>query len=449
MAFDFSQFLGVDVSVDAHETETVDGIIIQREPVGSSGTETYAGYYAEEYLTSLRGVARAKEFDKMRRSDSNAKMCLSAFKNPIKSSTCEIQPGADEDIYKKHAEFVEHILFNDLDTSWKKILNEALTQIDFGHAVFEITNKNVIGHKKFGNYTGIKDLQFISQKTIERWNLNPRTGKLLSISQYAYGDLQRLVNIDSKFLLVFTVDMEGSNYEGISLLRPCYGNYFRKNNYLKHNAIGVEKFAVPTPIMTVPNNSQKDQYDKAIAVLESYINHHKNYLIKPEGFELELNNNTYDPDKVETSIDREDARMTKAFLANFLELGMSSTGSYALSNDLSDFFLNGIQYVADEIADKFNKEVIPKLIKMNFGEQEEYPKMKFSGISDKAGKELAEILDKLIQNKVIIPDDDMEKSMRKRLNLTQKSDEGIREVNNEPSQAPLTFSERLRKAING
>ena len=118
--------------------------------------------------------------------------------------------------------------------------------------------------------------------------------------------------------------------------------------------------------------------------------------------------------------------MVKAFLANFLELGMSGTGAYSLSNDLSDFFLTGLQFLADEIAEQINKNLIPELIKMNFGPRDKYPKLKFSGISDKAGKELADILTVLTSAQILTPDDKLEKHLRKRLGITEMSEDGQR-----------------------
>jgi hypothetical protein len=243
----------------------------------------------------------------------------------------------------------------------------------------------------------------------------------------AFGEVGRQVTIPAKYLLLFTLNREGSNYEGISALRPCYGNWWRKNNFNKINAIGIEKFAVPTPIATIPQGRQAStQYSKLITALEKYTTHQSNYLIKPEGFDIDLRTNTYDPSKVETSIENEDKRMVKAFLANFLELGMSGSGAYALSNDLSDFFLTGLQFLANEIADQINKNLIPELVKMNFGPRDKYPTLKFSGISDKAGKELADILNVLTNAQILTPDDKLEKHLRKRLGITEMSEDGQR-----------------------
>jgi hypothetical protein len=238
-------------------------------------------------------------------------------------------------------------------------------------------------------------------------------------------------------------DRGGSNYEGISALRPCYGNWWRKNNFNKINAIGIEKFAVPTPIATIPQGRQAStQYTKLITALEKYTTHQSNYLIKPEGFDIDLKTNTYDPSKVEISIENEDKRMVKAFLANFLELGMSGSGAYALSNDLSDFFLTGLEFMAEEIADQINKNLIPQLIKMNFGPRDKYPTLKFSGISDKAGKELADILSVLTNAQILTPDDNLEKHLRKRLGVTEMSDEGQR-IKSTPTM-DMSLSEKFQ-----
>ncbi len=396
---------------------------------GSFGTISYGGYPAEEYLATLRGRRRADIFDQMRRSDPQVKMCLASVKNPIRSATWEVEPADDSDEAKADAEFVDHVLFNDMDQTWIDFLGEALSMIDFGHAVFEPIHKTVLNNQKFGAYTGIKSLAFRSPRTLERFNLDPATGDLVSITQYAYGDLDRLVDIPGENLIIMTLDKEGANYEGISALRPCYGPWFRKNNYLKLNAVGIEKFAIPTPLVEVPEGKQATaQFDNMIEALEHYLTHQNNYLTYPAGWKVTLNTNTYDPAKVEVSIDNEDKRMVKAFLANFLELGGSGGGSYALSSDLSTFFLSGLDHIAGKIAGTLNRRIIPQLIMMNRGQRDNYPILRHSGVSDRAGKELAEILHFLGDTQFIIPDDSTEDHLRKRYGLPKASDIGKRQV---------------------
>jgi hypothetical protein len=430
------------------------------ENIGSPGTSIYSGYFDEDYLDALKNKERADVFDKMRRSDPQIKMILSAVKNPIKASCPEIHPAGEEIFQKNDARLIEKVLFESMQTPFNRFLSEALTMIEYGFSMFEVTHKNFVGQQlkdEDGNiilnsYTGIKNLSWRSPKTIERWNVDHGTGDLLGVTQYVYGDLDREAFIPAKYLLLFTNEREGSNYEGISWLRPCYGNWWRKNNFNKLNAIGIEKHAIPTPVVTVPQGKQTStQYNKLITALEKYTTHQSNYLTMPAGFELNLNTNTYDPSKVETSIENEDKRMTKAFLANFLELGMSGTGAYALSNDLSDFFLTGLEHLAKEIAEPINKYLIPEIVKMNFGPREKYPTLSFAGISDKAGKELAETLSILTSANLLVPDKNLEKHLRKRLKITEINEEDQRP--NAPKfqeldPEKLTLSEKLEMVRN-
>lgn len=411
---------------------------LTRAPTSSQGTEVFAGYFAEEYLSKLRGKMLAIEFDKMRRSDPQIQMLLRAAKNPIKAARWEIRPADENDEASKAiAELVEHILFCACEKPFSKTVGEALTMIDFGHAVMEPTFKLVLNDPEYGSFHGINSIDLVSAKTIEKWVLDPVSGKLQFVQQIANGDLAKTVMIPAEDLLVFTLDQEGANYEGISWLRACYGNWFRKNLYQKLNAIGIEKFAVPTPLVEFPAGAQNDdQFSHLMSALEVYTSGQANYLTKPQGYSITLEKNAYDPQKVEASIDKEDERMARAFLANFLTLGVGgNSGAYALGDDLSDFFLSGLTHVADEVACTMNP-LIKRLVDLNFGPQAKYPTLHHVGISDKAGKELAEIMGLLIDKKVVRPDDPLEEFSRKKYGLPEASEEGRADRAPSPPTAP-------------
>jgi phage gp29-like protein len=423
-------------------------ITLQNTSIGSYGSISYGGYPAEDYLMQMRGRPRADVFDQMRRGDTQIKMCLSAVKNPLKGANWEIQAADDSPEAEADKELIEHILFHDMGISWIDFVGEALTCIEYGHAVFEIIHKAVINHAKFGSYNGIKKLAFRGQRTLERWNLDEITGELKSVTQVAYGDLRRMVDIPAEHLLIFSLEKEGANYEGISMIRPCYGSWYRKNHYLKYNAAGIEKFAIPTPLVEVPEGkASSKEFANLIQALGDYLSHQKNYLAYPQGWKITLNTSAYDPAKVEISVDKEDERMTRAFLANFLNLGSGGGGgSYALSNDLSDFFLSGIEHIAYKICDQINLKLIPSLIMMNRGQREAYPELLVSGIADKAGIEFAQILQALSGSKIIIPDEKLEEHVRNRFDLPQATLEGQRLMTPPTPQAPPTLAERIKLA---
>ena len=395
---------------------------------GSSGTDITGGVINEEYLSDLVGSSASDIFDKMRRSDPKVKMCLMAIMNPIKGATWSVEPADETPDAQKQADLVTKAILESRKKRWEIFLHEILTMIPFGYSLFERTHETVLDDPEFGTYVTYKSFGWRSPRTIERWNLDKDTGKLVSVDQFAFGDSQKNSTMDARFLTLFSMDREGDLFEGMSMLRPCYGAWLRKNTYLKLQAIGIEKYAVPTPILSVPEGRENSpQFANAKAVLQAYTSHQSQFITLPEGWSFVLTPTTFDSSKVQASIDAENAEIVNAFMANFLLLGQSGSGSWALSTDLSDFFLGGIEHIASQICEVFNDQVIPEIIDINFGPQKNYPFMQCSGISDKAGKELAEILNILATSQYIKPDDRLEEHLRVRYGLPEVDTESTRE----------------------
>ena len=204
---------------------------------GTSGTEIFSGMFDEEYLAGLLTPdCLVDAFDEMRRADPQVAMLLSVVKDPIKSATWGIRAVDDSDEEKEIAEFVEHVLFKDMGYSdgskvktFSEFIIEALTFVDFGFSVFEVVHKLVENHPVFGTYHGIADIAFRHQRSILEWHLN-KNGSIREVRQFVgSGDLDVDVMIDGDNLLVFSINKEGDNYQGISMLRPCFGSFFRKN----------------------------------------------------------------------------------------------------------------------------------------------------------------------------------------------------------------------------
>lgn len=403
---------------------------VHTSALGTSGTRSYSGYPAEEYFDKLRGHRAADFYDKMRRGESQIKMVLTAVMNIIKGAEWKWQKVGDAPDQEAQAEFLDHVFFKDMARSWSQFIQEAGSLLWAGHSVFEVTHKIVLNHSKFGSYNGIKCLGWRSPRTILKWNLNTEQGGgLLSVTQLAQGDLQRNVDIPAEFLLVMSLEQEGDNYEGISGLRACYGPWFRKQEYLAIQAIGAEKCAIPTPVGTIPDGKQNTAEGVNFkAALANFTAHESNFIVKPSGeWAIDWSTSNFDPEKLQKVIDAEDRAIVKAWLANFLELGQSSSsGSWALSTDQSDFFLSGIEHIAKLICEEVSRGPGKQIIDLNYGPQEEYPQLTCTGISDKAGKELAECIKSYVDGLVIIPDDELEAHVRKLHKLPKASDVGQR-----------------------
>lgn len=80
-----------------------------------------------------------------------------------------------------------------------------------------------------------------------------------------------------------------------------------------------------------------------------------------------------------------DSQMSKSTLSTFLDLGtQGDRGSYALSRDQSEFFLESLESILTEIAGSINQHLIPDLIFYNFGADASYPIFRFQPVNDQS-----------------------------------------------------------------
>lgn len=392
-------------------------------PIGSSGTDVVGRIHnSDDHIELLTGNEASSFYDKMRRSDSQIRKVISAVNYPIKAAEWGIEAATDDTKDIEVAALIDQILFKDI--SWSKFLHESLTFFYHGFALFEIVHQNKT-NKELGPYTGLGQLGFRKQNTITEWHHDKVTGQLLHVKQEATGDIQVSADIPAEFLLQFYNEQEGDNI-GFPLGRILYGPYTRKLLATELQYIGTERFAIPTPILTVPKRVSKNdaEYAEAVEVMKGFTSAEDSYIIKPEGWELELHNNSFDPEKLNALIKSENENMSGAILATFLELGIGgNSGAFALGNDLSDFFLNGLESIANTIQDTINTCLIPQLVALNYGDTiDTLPQLTYSGVSDKAGKEIMEIITGYSAAGVIAVDEPLEDHVRKIHKLPKKAE---------------------------
>jgi len=396
---------------------------------GTTGTDIFGGRFSEEYLQKLLGQDAIPIFDEMRRSDGQIAMLLAVVKNPIKAAAWSIEAVDDSDEETKVAAFAQHILFEDLSTpdgqkkkKFKELLSEILTCVDFGHSVFEKVHKVVKGHPEFGDYIGYADIGFRHQRTIEEWVLR-ENGSIDWIRQLVQGDLAKEAFIAGEHLMVCSINKEGDNYEGISMLRPCYGGWFRKNLYKKFQAIGIERASLGLLHGKMSEEMfKRADYENQRAAFQTLLNHfsshESNAIVTAPGLDIDALKIEHDPQKVQIAIRAENTEMSKAFLVTFMEMGIEgSGGSYSLGSDISDIFLSGIDFIGDMISEKLDDDIIKPIIDMKFGPRKKYPKMKHKGINDKAGEEFAKVMKDLDQSSLIQKSDRVRKHVHELYNL--------------------------------
>ena len=390
---------------------------------GNSGTAITSNVYQSDYLSQLTGVESHAVYNKMRRSDPQVRKVLAAITSPIKAATWSFEAASDDAKDIEAAALLERIFFTDLDYDHK--LGEILTFLAHGFSIFEVIHENKES-KEFGPYTGLANLAFRNQATITEWRVDGRTSQLQEIHQEQSGDNEIDVWLKTENLLMFFNEREGDD-NGFPLLRPLYGPYKRKLMTETLKMIGIERSAIPTPTLQVPQNisPNDEEYKAAVSILNSFTGAENSFITYPEVWVLDLHQNQgFDPMKLEDSIKREDEKMAGAILATFLELGTGGNGgAYALGENLERFFAQVISSFAKAIANTINTRMVPNLIKLNYGDTlEVMPKITFTGITDKVGKEFMEIITGYTTAGVIQKDEQLEDHVRKVHNLPKKAE---------------------------
>jgi hypothetical protein len=409
---------------------------------GTSGTEIYGGYIFEEYLKDLRGSKLADIVDKMRRSDPIVKMILRALKLPLLSQNWFIEQNEESKEAEWQKKLFDKVVFNDMSDSFTKTLAEILTCEDFGYSLFEKVH-GVSFAPELGQYNTVKRLAFRSQRTIERWKVD-KGGSLICVYQMAFGDIGKTIEIPAQFLVHFAPEMEGDNFEGMSKLRPCYGPWLRKNEFLKLLAAGIEKYAIPTPILEVPaEKTQSEEFDNAVEALECYTSNQSQYLTFPEGWKLSVTPTTFDSEKVRKIIDSENQEMVNSVMASFLLLGQGSSGSYSLSKDLSNFFAQSLQATADHISEVIQKHVMQDVLDLNKPGQKLLCSLRCDNLRDNADKEFAETLKAFSEAGIIQKDSALEEFVREKYKYPKKEDtEENKDIDQIEESPVLKFAEK-------
>lgn len=345
--------------------------------IGRSGSNIFKGLVNDEYNPELQGVKAIKLYDKMRKSDGTVRAAMASVQLPIRRAEWHIKPASEDERDLEIKDFIEDALFEQMSITWDDFLRQALLHTTFGVMAFEkvfavrnIEGQDMIVWEKFAPRL---------PQTIIRWEQADGTPGIEQLPPTASG----MVSIPAEKLLIFVNELEGENYWGVSLLRAAYKHWYIKSNIERIDAIAYERQGLGIPYVKLNSTHTDADITKAETLLQNLRAHEQGYLIEPDDITVEFKdmkaNTTRDPAR---AIEYHDRLIVKSVLAQFLNLGSSTSGgSRALSEDQSGMFLQSVEAIANNIADTINKYAIKELVDLNFDGVTDYPKLDYSGVS--------------------------------------------------------------------
>lgn len=386
--------------------------------LGGTGTIIVSGILSQaDYNPDLSGWKRVDIYDQMRKGDATVRLGLSAIKQPLLSAGWYIKPGKDGKEDDPYVQFIDEELFKNPNFSFTQFLRQALLFCDYGNSFFEkvwrVRADGKIGWKKFAPRL---------PKTIWRYTL--QDGVTPGITQIL--PTGGNVEIPQWKLLMFVNEMEGANYEGISLLRAAYKHWYYKDTYYKIDAISSERQGMGVPIIKVPPQADPRDKAKAKVIAKNLRVNEMAYVDLPIGFTLEyLDMKGKDIKNVHEMVLHHDRQILKAFLAQYLDMGGagSSGATKSLSDDQSELFLVAEKYIANIFQEQMNY-AIHELIDLNFtGSQApkptEYPTLDPGGIGQVDFAQLSQALMQMVDSGIILSDANLERYVRQTMDLPE------------------------------
>jgi hypothetical protein len=391
---------------------------------GSTGTRFFSGFITdEEYLADLQGWKGIAVYDKMRRNDAQVHGTLYAIKLPIRQAKWYMEPASDSPQDKEIAERISKNLFKEMTITWDDFLRQALTYTDFGHSVFEKVFKLYDDGKIL-----LQKLAPRLQKTIYRWYTD-KNDSFSGIQQYVQsgdGGSFEYIDIWREKLVTFVNDQEGNNFEGLSVLRSAYKHWYIKDKLYKIDAIGHDRWASGIPYLIEGENTSNDDRKRAATVLENLHSRENSYANVPNGYEFGLFEKNSSNASIVKSIQHHNEEIAKNILAQFINLGTTSTGSNALGEAFEELFMQSLNAIADYTEERINRFVIRQLVDMNWGEDVEAPRLKHGRIMLNYGK-WVEGLAKIGLSNAVTRDNEIEQVIRETAGLPLMSPETIAE----------------------
>lgn len=386
-----------------------------QKEIGESGTSIFDGIINEDHNNELNGMTAFTKYDKMRKSDGTIKAMLTAMNLPIRRARWFVEPASEDAKDVEIAKFIEDALMEHMSISWDDFLRQSLLMLAYGVMVFEkvmtiqvIDGVERVVWKKFAPRM---------PKTIIAWQTEDGQNGIKQMTKN-----NGTVSIPIENLLIFVNEKEGDNWQGTSVLRAAVKHFEYKNGFYQIDAVAFERqgLGIPKAKLSSENASDED-INKAEVILKNIRAHHQQYIIEPHDMDIEFmdmkGNTVRDP---QNSIQHHNREMVKAILAHFLELGSGDSGSRALSTDQSDLFLQSLEAVANTFKDTVDKYAIKELVDWNFDNVENYPKLKYAGISRTDVEKMATAFNTFVTAGAIIPSDTDEDYIREMMGLPER-----------------------------
>lgn len=327
-----------------------------------------------------------EELRKMRLNDGTVSAMYNLFTLPIKAAETFFKPDEDGEVEKAFVEdvFTGSVQKGGMTYPLSLLISDMLRAVEDGFRLYEkvwiLRDDGKLVYKKIAprdalSITLLRDdhggFDGAKQRT---WN-----GK-------NYIDVE--IPVDRCFL--FTYGKERNYLYGEPAMRSAYTHFDRKHKLYYLQQLAAQASSLPPRKLKLPEGSSMESIKpEVLANAEDAADNfgYQQRITLPAGWELEEYKTN--PMDLQPAIDHHDTLIARSTLMDFIALGASKTGSFALSKDKTEMFMTALVGVMHEIENHINAYLIPPLIDYNFGTGK-YPTFKFEELDTATRKLMAD-----------------------------------------------------------
>ncbi len=461
----------------------------QYAPTGRTGLRgVTTGFIYEEFLPQLRGRVGAKNFREMSDNDPVIWAILYLCSMLIRNVDWRVVPANASSKALSGQEFVEQVLFLDMDRPWSSTIQNALSMLRYGYAPMETVFKIRSGPKPEPQYelgslasrpvpakpgsiftdrqVGIHRMFLVGQETVWRWFFD-QANTWIGLEQITEDNPSIL--IPRQKLLLFRTTDELDNPEGRSVLRGSWVPYNRKQTLeiaegrLAIRSAGIVKMYVPGQYMAPDaSDDMKAMRVKFEAIAAAIANERTGSIVLASDMAMSGDGNAStarafdieyvaadgrNPGDLSPIIERLDRRIAGTMLADFILMGQQSVGSFALSSDKTAMFSNALGGFLKNIKDELNRTMLPRLWRLNGLPQETMPQLDHGDFEARDIEELGHFLESMTRaGFTMAPDEKLEDVIRTSAKLPPRAETSPPPVPT-PGEAQLLHASSIERQL--
>lgn len=413
--------------------------------IGSSGLLHYGGIVNEEFLRQLVGSRGVRVFAEMRDNDDTVGAVLFIIDKLLRNVKWKVEAADQSPAAIECAEFMTSCM-DDMEHSWSDFISEILSMLVFGWSAHEIVykiragfdNENPSYYSEYDDQRiGWRKLPIRPQETLSKFDFND-VGDVTALHQQP--PIGSVAVIPADKLLMFKTQSYKNNPMGRSILRNAYRAWFFKKRIEEIEGVGIERDLAGLPVAGVPAellslSATADQKASLAAIkklVKSIRRDEQEGVVFPLVYD-DQGNKLYTLELLSTGgsrqfdtntiITRYSKAIAMSVLADFIFLGQTKVGSYALSSDKTDMFSAGLGAWLITIADVLNRQARPKLMKLNGFDRKVWGKFVPSDIEKEDTQKFCDNIYKLVGVGAMVPDDELSKRLRDLLNIPESTSE--------------------------